>query len=91
MAYSIVMPALEMAQETGKLVSWIKKEGSSVAKGEPLLEIETDKAVMEIESPAEGVLAGVKAQAGDVVPVGQTIAPAIRRHGQAFIGGQGFQ
>ena len=74
MAISIVMPALEMAQETGKLVSWIKKEGSAVAKGEPLLEIETDKAVMEIESPAEGVLAGVKAQAGDVVPVGQVIA-----------------
>jgi len=74
MAVSIVMPALEMAQETGKLVSWIKKEGSTVAKGEPLLEIETDKAVMEVESPAEGVLAGVKAQAGDVVPVGQTIA-----------------
>ena len=74
MAISIVMPALEMAQETGKLVSWIKKEGSTVAKGELLLEIETDKAVMEIESPAEGVLAGVKAHAGDVVPVGQVIA-----------------
>jgi len=73
MAISIVMPALEMAQETGKLVSWIKKEGSAVGKGEPLLEIETDKAVMEIESPAEGILAGVKAQAGDVVPVGQVI------------------
>ncbi len=73
MAISIVMPALEMAQETGKLVSWIKKEGSNVAKGEPLLEIETDKAVMEIESPAEGILAGVKAQEGDVVPVGQVI------------------
>jgi len=73
MPVSIVMPALEMAQETGKLVSWIKKEGSAVGKGEPLLEIETDKAVMEIESPAEGILAGVKAQAGDVVPVGQVI------------------
>lgn len=73
MAVSVVMPALEIAQETGKLVSWIKQEGSAVAKGEPLLEIETDKAVMEIESPAEGILAGVKAQAGDVVPVGQVI------------------
>ena len=51
MAISVVMPALEMAQETGKLISWLKKEGESVAKGEPLLEIETDKAVMEIESP----------------------------------------
>jgi pyruvate dehydrogenase E2 component (dihydrolipoamide acetyltransferase) len=74
MAHNIVMPALEMAQENGKLLSWRKKEGEAVAKGEPLLEIETDKAVVEIESPAEGILAGVKAHPGDVIPVGQTIA-----------------
>jgi pyruvate dehydrogenase E2 component (dihydrolipoamide acetyltransferase) len=74
MAVSIVMPALEMAQETGKIISWLKKEGDSIAKGEALAEIETDKVVLEIESPADGVLAGVKASAGDVVPVGQTIA-----------------
>jgi pyruvate dehydrogenase E2 component (dihydrolipoamide acetyltransferase) len=78
MAFSVVMPALEMAQETGKLVSWRKKEGESVIKGEPLLEVETDKAVMEIESPADGVLAGVKVQEGAVVPVGQTIAWIVR-------------
>src|SRR5579863_2814354 len=74
MAHSIVMPALEMAQETGKLLSWRKREGDAIAKGEPLLDIETDKAVVEIESPADGILAGVKAQAGEVIPVGQTIA-----------------
>jgi pyruvate dehydrogenase E2 component (dihydrolipoamide acetyltransferase) len=74
MAHSIVMPALEMAQETGKLLSWRKKEGDTIAKGEPLLDVETDKAVVEIESPADGILAGVKAHAGDVIPVGQTIA-----------------
>lgn len=74
MAISVVMPALEMAQETGKLISWLKKEGDSISKGEPLLEIETDKAVMEIESPGNGILAGVKAKPGDDVPVGQTIA-----------------
>jgi len=78
MAISVVMPALEMAQETGKLISWLKKEGESVAKGEPLLEIETDKAVMEIESPGEGVLAGIKVQPGTEVPVGQTIAWIVR-------------
>ena len=78
MAISVVMPALEMAQETGKLISWLKKEGEAVAKGEPLLEIETDKAVMEIESPGEGVLAGIKVQAGAEVPVGQTIAWIVR-------------
>ncbi len=68
------MPALEMAQETGKLICWRKKEGDSVSKGEPLLEIETDKAVVEVEAPADGILAGVEAQQGAVVPVGQTIA-----------------
>ena len=68
------MPALEMAQETGKLIAWLKKEGEPVAKGEPLLEIETDKAVMEIESPGDGVLGGIKAAAGAEIPVGQTIA-----------------
>jgi pyruvate dehydrogenase E2 component (dihydrolipoamide acetyltransferase) len=78
MAISVVMPALEMAQETGKLISWLKKEGESVAKGEPLLEIETDKAVMEIESPGDGVLAGVKVQPGADVPVGRTIAWIVR-------------
>src|SRR6185295_10612879 len=74
MAVSVVMPALEMAQETGKIVSWLKKEGDKITKGEPLLEVETDKAVVEIESPGEGILAGVKQTEGAVVPVGQTIA-----------------
>jgi len=74
MPISVVMPALEMAQETGKLISWLKKEGDSVSKGEPLLEIETDKAVMEVESPADGLLAGIKAQAGAEIQVGRTIA-----------------
>ena len=74
MAISVVMPALEMAQETGKLVSWKKKAGDQVKKGEMLLEVETDKAVVEIEAAGDGVLGGVTAKEGDVVPVGQTIA-----------------
>lgn len=74
MAFSVVMPALEMAQETGKLIAWRKKEGDRVSKGEPLLEIETDKAVVEVEAPADGVLAGIKASEGADIPVGQTIA-----------------
>jgi pyruvate dehydrogenase E2 component (dihydrolipoamide acetyltransferase) len=68
------MPALEMAQETGKLLAWRKKEGDRVTKGEPLLEIETDKAVVEVEAPADGILAGIKAAEGSDIPVGQTIA-----------------
>jgi pyruvate dehydrogenase E2 component (dihydrolipoamide acetyltransferase) len=78
MAISIVMPALEMVQETGKLVQWLKKEGEQVRKGEMLLEVETDKAVVEVEAQGEGVLGGVTAKAGDVVPVGQTIAWLLR-------------
>jgi pyruvate dehydrogenase E2 component (dihydrolipoamide acetyltransferase) len=74
MAISVVMPALEMAQETGKLVAWLKKEGDTVTKGEPLLEIETDKAVLEVEAAADGVLAGVTGETGTDVPVGQIIA-----------------
>ena len=68
------MPALEMAQETGKIVSWVKKEGDAVRKGEILLEVETDKAVVEIEASSDGVLGGIRSQAGAVVPVGTTIA-----------------
>src|SRR5438876_52806 len=74
MAISVVMPALEMAQETGKLLAWRKKEGQSVRKGEPLLEIETDKAVVEVEAPGDGMLAGITADVGAVIPVGETIA-----------------
>ncbi|MBV9481837.1 MAG: 2-oxo acid dehydrogenase subunit E2 [Acidobacteria bacterium] len=74
MAISVVMPALEMAQETGKLLAWRKREGDAVAKGEILLEIETDKAVMEIEAPGDGILAGIRVQAGAEIPVGQTLA-----------------
>jgi pyruvate dehydrogenase E2 component (dihydrolipoamide acetyltransferase) len=74
MAFSVVMPALEMAQETGKLLAWRKQEGDRVTKGEPLLEIETDKAVVEVEAPVDGILAGVNASPGADIPVGQTIA-----------------
>jgi pyruvate dehydrogenase E2 component (dihydrolipoamide acetyltransferase) len=74
MAISVVMPALELAQETGKVLVWIKKEGDKVVKGEPLLEIETDKVSFELEAQADGILAGVRSREGDVVPVGQIIA-----------------
>jgi pyruvate dehydrogenase E2 component (dihydrolipoamide acetyltransferase) len=68
------MPALELAQETGKILKWLKAPGDTVSKGEPIVEIETDKVTVEIEAPTSGVLRDVTARAGDVVPVGQTIA-----------------
>lgn len=74
MATEVIMPALGLAQETGILVSWLKAEGEAVDKGEPLMEVETDKATVEIEAPASGLLAHVTAQPGDEVPVGKRIA-----------------
>lgn len=74
MPVNVIMPALGMAQETGKLLRWLAAEGQPVTKGQPLMEIETDKVTTEVEAPASGVLAGVQAQPGDDVPVGQVIA-----------------
>ncbi len=74
MATDVILPALGMSQDTGKIVQWLKAEGEQVAKGEPLVEIETDKATVEVEAPAAGVLTRVSATVGDDVPVGQVIA-----------------
>ena len=68
------MPALGVAQQTGTLLKWLKTEGQSVTKGEPLMEIETDKATVEIEAAASGILAEITARAGDEIPVGEKIA-----------------
>jgi pyruvate dehydrogenase E2 component (dihydrolipoamide acetyltransferase) len=74
MAKEVYMPALGMNQETGTLLRWLKAEGESVAKGEPLMEVATDKTDVEIEAPASGVLRNVTAKEGDEIPVGQVIA-----------------
>ena len=74
MATDVIMPALGVAQEKGTLLNWLKAEGQSVTKGEPLMEVETDKATVEIEAPASGILANVTAGAGDEIPVGNKIA-----------------
>src|SRR5262249_20428251 len=74
MATNVILPALGVAQETGKIVRWLKTEGELVTKGEPLAEIETDKATVEIDAPATGVLANVSAAIDEDIPVGQVIA-----------------
>jgi pyruvate dehydrogenase E2 component (dihydrolipoamide acetyltransferase) len=74
MPATVIMPALELAQETGKVLRWLKAPGDAVSKGEPIVEVETDKVTVEIEAPAAGVLRAVSAGAGDVVRVGTTIA-----------------
>jgi pyruvate dehydrogenase E2 component (dihydrolipoamide acetyltransferase) len=73
MPAEVIMPALGIAQETGKVLRWLKAEGESVTKGEPLLEVETDKVTVELEAPAEGVVAALRAE-GDDVPVGEIVA-----------------
>src|SRR6185312_12984468 len=74
MATNVILPALGMAQDTGKIVRWLKTEGEPVVKGEPVAEIETDKATVELEAPASGQLVNILARDGDEVPVGQVIA-----------------
>ena len=74
MAVEIVMPAVEMAQDSGILVRWLKAEGEFVKQGEPVMEIETDKTVFEFEAPGSGTLANVSAKEGDEIPVGQVVA-----------------
>jgi pyruvate/2-oxoglutarate dehydrogenase complex dihydrolipoamide acyltransferase (E2) component len=74
MTHDIIMPALGMAQDTGLLVAWRKAPGDRVSMGEPLFEVETDKATMEVEAAAEGYLSAVTAGEGQDVPVGQVIA-----------------
>jgi pyruvate dehydrogenase E2 component (dihydrolipoyllysine-residue acetyltransferase) len=73
-ATDVIMPALGVAQEKGTLLNWLKAEGQSVTKGEPLMEVETDKATVEIEAPASGILSNITASAGDEIPVGNRIA-----------------
>ncbi|HXG52600.1 MAG TPA: dihydrolipoamide acetyltransferase family protein [candidate division Zixibacteria bacterium] len=77
MPTDVIMPALGVAQEKGTLIRWLKAQGQTVTKGEPLMEIETDKATVEIEAPASGILASVTASPGDEVPVGSKIAAIV--------------
>src|SRR5207244_6036761 len=82
MPADVIMPALGMAQETGKVLRWLKQDGEPVTKGEPLLEVETDKVTVEIEAPADGTLAGVSAPDGADVPVG-TVSAVVLAEGEA--------
>lgn len=68
------MPALGMAHERGRLIRWLKREGELVAHGEPLLEVESEKAVVEVESPGSGVLSGIRVREGEEVRVGAVLA-----------------
>jgi pyruvate dehydrogenase E2 component (dihydrolipoamide acetyltransferase) len=83
MPTDVIMPALELAQESGTVLRWLKAPGDRVDKGEPIVEIETDKITTEIEAPASGFLGDVTAGPGDVVPVGRAIARILEQAGAA--------
>ena len=74
MAVEVIMPKAGSEMEEGEIVQWFKNEGDHVEEGEVLLEIVTDKVNIEVEAEATGTLLKILAQAGDVVPVVQTIA-----------------
>ncbi len=73
MATEIIFPRVDMDMASGRFSRWLVEEGDPVAKGEPLFEIETDKAAMEIDAPASGILRGVRAARGEEVPVGAPV------------------
>jgi pyruvate dehydrogenase E2 component (dihydrolipoamide acetyltransferase) len=74
MATQVVMPKLSPTMEEGQLSRWLKKEGDKVSMGEPLAEIDTDKATMEMQALASGVLRKILIKEGESAPLGQTIA-----------------
>ena len=74
MATAVILPKLDEAMLTGKIVKWMKKEGDWVEKGEGIVEIETEKVTFEVEAEESGILSKVMAEAGDEVPVGTIIA-----------------
>src|SRR2546423_11778297 len=74
MATQVVMPKLSPTMEEGQLSRWLKKEGDKVSMGEPLAEIDTDKATMEMQSLANGVLLKILVNEGESAPLGDPIA-----------------
>ena len=70
----IIMPKMGDAMTEGKVVRWYKKAGDAVKKGEPVLEIETDKVNLDLEAEADGTLGNLSAEEGAVVPVGGVLA-----------------
>jgi len=84
MAVEIVMPRVDMDMATGRMGRWHVAEGGRVEKGETLFEIETDKAAMEVDAPASGVLKFIAASEGDVLPVGMRIGWIVA-DGESFV------
>lgn len=74
MAIEMIMPKVDMDQETGTVVEWLKSNGQQVEEGETILVMETDKIAIDVEAPGTGILDGISANPGDIVPIGTVIA-----------------
>jgi pyruvate dehydrogenase E2 component (dihydrolipoamide acetyltransferase) len=74
MAVEVILPRVDMDMATGKISKWHAKDGDRITKGAALFEIETDKAAMEIEAPADGILRNVLVNEGASAPVGSAVA-----------------
>src|SRR5690606_8057147 len=89
MAVEVILPKVDMDMETGRISRWYAKDGDTVTKGQLLFEIETDKAAMEVDAPASGIIAYISAAEGTVVPVGQAVAwiyeEGEERHGKPAV------
>lgn len=74
MMHDIIMPALGMTQDSGRIISWKKRVGDDIAIGDILMEVETDKTTIEVEAQHSGFLAKIFSDEGTDVPVGEVIA-----------------
>jgi len=74
MPTEVILPKVDMDMATGRISKWLVAEGTVVKQGDPIFEIETDKAAMEVEAPASGTLGNILAQEGSDVPVGNPVA-----------------
>ncbi|MBX3584698.1 MAG: E3 binding domain-containing protein, partial [Rhizobiaceae bacterium] len=85
MPVEVILPKVDMDMATGQISRWFVAEGATVKQGELLFEIETDKAAMEIDSPAAGTLRDIVGKEGVDIPVGSAVA-WIYAEGEAYAG-----
>src|SRR4051812_25826929 len=83
MPHQVTMPILGLTMEEGTITEWLKHEGDTVAKEEPLFVVETDKSAVEVPAPADGVLSQIIVQVGQTVAVRTPIA-VIAQPGEAI-------
>jgi len=74
MATDVILPKVDMDMATGTVSKWYVADGDTVKKGQPVFDIETDKAAMEIESPADGVIRIRETRTGVALPIGEILA-----------------